>query len=192
MNNFNFGNLSETSFTNDAPQYLRPYDIYEVNLTKIEKTSLKGKDGTEYNVIALEFEGCGENKGIFTNNLFVPNKDSDFERRVNETTGAHYPSAFEQFQYTLMQITQIINPEGAKKIIDNASKLKSIDQFVDLIIKALTGKEKINVFLKLVGRNVKGTYYAALPNACELNLLLLTLFLIVLINCNSLIMSLLK
>jgi hypothetical protein len=168
MNNFNFGNLSETSFTNDAPQYLRPYDIYEVNLTKIEKTSLKGKDGTEYNVIALEFKGCGENKGIFTNNLFVPNKDSDFERRVNETTGAHYPSAFEQFQYTLMQITQIINPEGAKKIINNASKLKSIDQFVDLIIKALTGKEKINVFLKLVGRNVNGTYYAALPNACVL------------------------
>jgi hypothetical protein len=168
MNNFNFGNLSETSFTNDAPQYLRPYDIYEVNLTKIEKTSLKGKDGTEYNVIALEFKGCGENKGIFTNNLFVPNKDSDFERRVNETTGAHYPSAFEQFQYTLMQLTQVINTKGADKIKENASKLKSMDQFIDLIIKALTGKADVKFFLKLVGRVQGNQTFSTLPSACVL------------------------
>ena len=169
MNNFNFGGLAETSFTNNGPQYLRPYDIYEVNLTKIEKSSLKGKDGTEYGVIALEFKGCGDNTGVYTHNLFIPHKDSDFERRINETSGIPYPSAFEQFQYTLMQLIQVINPKGADKIKENASKLKSMDQFIDLIIKGLAGKTDVKFFLKLVGRNQGGTTYATIPNACVLS-----------------------
>lgn len=168
MNNFNFGGLAETSFTNNGPQYLRPYDIYEVNLTKIEKSSLKGKDGTEYGVVTMEFKGCGDNNGIYSHNLFIPNKDSDFERRVNETSGAFYPSAFEQFQYTLMQLMQVINPKGADKIKENASKLKSMDQFIDLIIKGLTGKSDVKFFLKLVGRNQDGKVYSTIPNACVL------------------------
>ena len=169
MNNFNFNGLSETSFTNNGPQYLRPYDIYEVNLTKIEKSSLKGKDGTEYGVVALEFKGCCEVTGVYTHNLFIPNKNEDFERRVNETSGTPYPSAFEQFQFTLMQLTQVINPKGADKIKENASKLKSMDQFIDLIIKALTGKVDVKFFLKLVGRNQGGTVYSTIPNACVLS-----------------------
>lgn len=169
MSNFNFGGLAETSFTNNGPQYLRPYNIYEVNLTKIEKSSLKGKDGTEYSVIAIEFKGCGDNSGVYNHNLFIPNKDSDFERRINETSGTPYPSAFEQFQYTLMQLMQVINPKGADKIKENASKLKSMDQFVDLIIKGLTGRTDVKFFLKLVGRNQNGTTYATIPNACVLS-----------------------
>ena len=168
MNNFNFGGLAETSFTNNGPQYLRPYDIYEVNLTKIEKSSLKGKDGTEYGVVTMEFKGCGDNNGVYSHNLFIPNKDSDFERRVNETSGVFYPSAFEQFQYTLMQLMQVINPKGADKIKENASKLKSMDQFIDLIIKGLTGKSDVKFFLKLVGRNQDGKVYSTIPNACVL------------------------
>ena len=168
MNNFNFGGLAETSFTNNGPQYLRPYDIYEVNLTKIEKSSLKGKDGTEYGVVTMEFKGCGDNNGVYSHNLFIPNKDADFERRVNETSGAFYPSAFEQFQYTLMQLMQVINPKGADKIKENASKLKSMDQFIDLIVKGLTGKSDVKFFLKLVGRNQDGKVYSTIPNACVL------------------------
>ena len=168
MSNFNFNSLGETSFVSESSNYLKAYDIYPVNLTKIEKTTLKGKDGTEYGIVALEFKGCGDNKGVFTTNLFIPNKDADFERRVNETSGAHYPSSFEQFQYTLMQITQVINPTGAQKIIDNASKLKTIDDFIGLIIKALAGKDSVKAYLKLVGRVNNGVTYAALPSACVL------------------------
>jgi hypothetical protein len=68
-----------------------------------------------------------------------------------------------------MQIVHALNPTGEEKIKANASKIKSIDQFIDLIIKALTGKEKVETDLKLVGRNNNGTVYAALPNACGLN-----------------------
>ena len=174
MNNFNFGGLAETSFTNNGPQYLRPYDIYEVNLTKIEKSVLKGKDGTEYPVVAIEFTGCGEDKGVFTNNIFIPNKESDMERRTLKNANGHenqVASNFENFQFTLMQIVHALNPTGEEKIKANASKIKTIDQFVDLIIKALTGKENIETELKLVGRKnpTNGVEYASLPNACGIN-----------------------
>ena len=79
------------------------------------------------------------------------------------------PSRFENFQFTLMQIVHALNPAGEEKIKANASKIKSIDQFIDLIIKALTGKEKVTTNLKLVGRTNEGSVYAALPSACGLN-----------------------
>ena len=172
--NFNFNSLSEQNFTSSAGQYLRPYDIYTVNLTKIEKTELKGsKDpNATYPIVALEFTGNGDNKGIFTTNLFIPTSEQDMERPTFKNNEGHEyqrPSRFENFQFTLMQIVHALNPAGEEKIKANASKIKSIDQFIDLIIKALAGKEKVETELKLVGRNNNGTVYAALPNACGLN-----------------------
>lgn len=170
--NFNFSNLNTTEFSSNSGQYLRPYGIYKVNLTKIEKTTLKGKDGTEYPIIAMEFNGCGDDKGIFTNNLFIPRTEKDMERptfKNNEGHEYNRPSSFENFQFTLMQIVHALNPAGEEKIKANASKIKSIDQFIDLILKALAGKEKIETTLKLVGRTNNGTVYASLPSACGLN-----------------------
>lgn len=166
--NFNFNSLAETSFTSNTQSYLKPYDIYQVNLTKIEKTELKGsKDpNATYPIVALEFTGSGDNKGIFTQNIFIPTKDEDFVRNENQTSHKPMPSRFDQFQYTLMQIVEAINPTGAQKIKDNASKLKTIDDFLGLVIKALNGKNNVDVFLKLVGQNTNGTTYARLPNAC--------------------------
>ena len=171
---FNFSNLSEQSFTSSAGSYLRPYDIYTVNLTKIEKTILKGsKDpNAEYPVVALEFTGTGDNKGTFSTNLFIPTTDADMERPTYKNNEGHEynrPSRFENFQFTLMQIVHALNPTGEEKIKANASKIKTIDQFIDLIIKALTGKNNVETSLKLVGRNNNGTIYAALPNACGLS-----------------------
>ena len=171
---FNFSNLSEQNFTSNAGAYLRPYDIYTVNLTKIEKTVLKGsKDpNAEYPVVALEFTGTGDNKGTFSANLFIPTTDEDMQRPTYKNNEGHEyerPSRFENFQFTLMQIVHALNPTGEEKIKANASKIKTIDQFIDLIIKALSGKDKVETNLKLVGRNNNGTIYAALPNACGLN-----------------------
>lgn len=172
--NFNFNSLSEQTFTSNAGQYLRPYEIYPVKLTKIEKTELKGsKDpNSVYPIVTLEFTGCGENKGKFTTNLFIPNKEDDLKRPVYKNAEGHEyegPSSFETFQYTLMQIVHELNPAGEEKIKANASKIKSIDQFIDLIIKALQGKENVETNIKLVGRNNKGTVYASLPRACGVN-----------------------
>lgn len=162
---FNFSNLGNNSFVSEGPKYLRPYNIYEVVLSSIKKDVLKGKDGTEYSVVNIEFSG---DDGIYTENLFVPTKDDDFKRRTNPTSGVMYPSSFERFQYTLMQIVEVLNPTGAAKIKENGPKIKTLDQFVDLILKALANVKNEKVFLKLVGRNINGSVYAALPNSCVL------------------------
>ena len=176
--NFSFNNLANTSFSNNSAQHLRPYEIYPVNLTKIEKTELKGsKDpNASYPVVALEFTGTGDNKGIFSENIFIPTKDEDFERRENPNSHKLMTSSFDQFQFTLMQIVEAINPAGAQKIKEKLSKLsaknvrefadKCVPVFIDAVIKVLDGKNNVEVYLKLVGRNNNGTVYARLPNAC--------------------------
>jgi hypothetical protein len=171
--NFNFNSISEQNFSSASGSYLRPYDIYTVNLTKIEKTELKGsKDpNATYPIVALEFTGCDDNKGVFTTNLFIPTSEQDMERPTFKNNNGHEhqcPSRFENFQFTLMQIVHALNPDGEEKIKANASKIKTIDQFIDLIVKVLTGKNNVVTELKLVGRNNNGTIYAALPNACGL------------------------
>ena len=171
---FNFNSIAEQNFTSNSGSYLRPYDIYTVNLTKIEKTELKGsKDpNAVYPVVALEFTGTGDNKGTFSTNLFIPQTDEDMKRPVFKNNEGHEyerPSRFENFQFTLMQIVHALNPTGEEKIKANASKIKTIDQFIDLIIKALAGKNNVETNLKLVGRNVNGTIYSELPRACGIN-----------------------
>ena len=144
---FNFSNLANASFSNEySTQYLKPFDIYTVKLTKIEKGELKGsKDpNAVYPIVTLEFTGTGDSHGIFTKNLFIPTSEKDSERPEYENANGHKyqrPSRMENFQYTLMQLVHVLNPAGEAKIMENASKIKSTDQFIDLIVKALTGKE---------------------------------------------------
>ena len=172
--NFNFDNLGTTSFVGTAGQYLKPYDIYEVNLTKIEKGELKGsKDpNATYPIVTVEFKEVGESNKTYSENLFIPVSEKDMERPTFQNAAGHdyqRPSRFENFQFTLMQIVHALNPAGEEKIKANASKIKTVDQFIDLVIRALNGKENVNTFLKLVGRNNNGTIYAALPSACGLS-----------------------
>lgn len=169
--NFNFGTMSATNFSSTAGRSLKPYNIYEVSLTDISFKDIKGtKDpNAVYHTIHLEFTG---EEGTYQHNLFIPETVKDTERPVYQNDAGHEyqrPSRFENYQYTLMQIVEAINPEGAKKIKDNASKIKSMETFNDLIMKALKNKENVKTNLKLVGRDVNGTVYANLPNACGIN-----------------------
>jgi len=168
---FSFDNIAKTNFTSNASRSLKPYGIYEVSLTDISKKDIQGtKDPTAvYHTIHLEFTG---EDGTFQNNLFIPSTQDDAKRPTYTNPAGHEyqrPSRFENYQYTLMQIVEAINPEGAEKIKANGSKIKTIDQFNDLVIKALSNKKDVKTNLKLVGKNVNGTVYAQLPNACGLN-----------------------
>lgn len=171
--NFNFSNLGNTNFSSNAGAYLKPYEIYKVNLTKIEKTEIKGsKDpNAVYPVVALEFTAVDDPHGTFSTNLFIPTTEDDMKRPVFKNNEGHEynrPSRFENFQYTLMQIVHALNPAGEEKIKANGSKIKTVEQFIDLIIKALEGKKSVATDLKLVGRVNNNVTYAALPNACGL------------------------
>ena len=172
--NFDFNSVGNTNFTANTQQYLKPYTINEVTLTKIESTVLKGsKDpNAEYPVVTIEFTGTEKNPGIFTTNIFIPATEEDITRPTYKNAQGHEyqrPSRFENFKYTLMQILQVINPTGAEKVKAISGKIKSMDQFIKLIIEQLKGKEKVVTNLKLVGRNNNGTVYAALPQACGLS-----------------------
>lgn len=171
---FNFNSIAEQTYVGNSTKRLEPYSICKVNLTKIEKTELKGSKDPNmvYPIVALEFTGIGDDKGTFSANLFIPTSDKDMERPTFENANGHEyqrPSRFENFQFTLMQIVHALNPTGEQKIKDNASKIKTVDQFIDLVIKALTGKNRVETNLKLVGRDNNGTLYPTLPSACGLN-----------------------
>lgn len=166
MANFNFNELAETSFVSNSQNYLKPYDVYKVKLNKMERSTLNKKDGSAtYNTIALEFTG---DDGIFQQNIFIPdeNNEKDFERRENEKSHKLMASRFDQYKYTLMQIVEAVNPKGAENIKANGSKIKGIDMFTDMILKAATAGKNTEVYLKLVGQNTDGRVFARLPNAC--------------------------
>lgn len=174
--NFNFGNLSNQSFTSSSSQHLKPYGIYQVKLSDIKLDEIKGtKDpNAVYKVVHLEFTGTGEGEstGTFQTNIFIPSVEADMERPTYTNAQGHEyqrPSRFENYQYTLMQIVTALNPEGAEKIKANASKIKTIDDFNALILKALANKNDVVTNLKLIGRVTNGVTYAQLPNACGLN-----------------------
>lgn len=170
MANFNFNELAETSFVSNSQNYLKPYDVYKVKLTKMERSTLNKKDGTAtYNTIALEFTG---DDGIFQQNIFIPdeNNEKDFERRENEKSHKLMASRFDQYKYTLMQIVEAVNPKGAENIKANGSKLEKVEKpialFTDMILKAAAAGKNTEVYLKLVGQNTDGRIFARLPNAC--------------------------
>lgn len=173
----NFNSIAETSYTNQSSKSLKPYGIYKVSLTKIELKDIQGvKDPSAiYHTIHLEFTGRGEDEGsVYQQNLFIPSSEEDNVRPVSTNSSGHEyqrPSRFDNYQYTLMQIVETINPKGAAVIKTAAreGKIKTMETFNNLIIKALTGKEDVVTSLKLVGRNVNGTVYAQLPNSCGIN-----------------------
>lgn len=165
MSNFSFNSLAETSFVSESKKHLAPYEIYKVKLSKIERGNLQGKKdpNSKFDIITLEFTS---DDGIFSENIFVPNKDSDFVRAENPNTHKLMASSFDRFQFTLMQIVEAINPKGAQAIKDNASKLRTIDDFIALVMKALNGKNDVEVYLKLVGQKTDDATYARLPASC--------------------------
>lgn len=171
--NFNFD--QEQSYVASSQQYLKAYTINEVTLTKIEKTTLQGsKDpNASYDVIALEFTGTDKNPGVFSTNLFIPSSDEDAKRPTFKNAQGHEyerPSRAENFQYTLMQLMQVLNPEGAKAALAKLQgKNVGVDTFIQLVIGTIKKKPNAKTNLKLIGRNVNGTVYAQLPNACGLN-----------------------
>jgi hypothetical protein len=170
--NFSFSEVANTNFTSDAKKYLKPYGIYKVKLTKFEKTELKGsKDPTAtYPIIALEFEG---EDGLFSENIFIPVRDEDFERNENQNSHKLMPSRFDRFLYTLMQITEVTCPKNFEKVKELTSKInipdkaKAVDAFIQIVSGAINKEGKTSeVYLKLIGRNANGSVYATLPNSC--------------------------
>ena len=69
----------------------------------------------------------------------------------------------------LLQLTQVLNPEGFEKLQKVANKIKTMDQFIDSIIKIVNAKKGEQTKIKLTGRNVNGVVYSDIPNVTAIN-----------------------
>ena len=173
---FDFNDVKTTSAVNSSVATLKHYGIYKVKFDGLEQSTIQGKKdpNASYSVINMKFTS---DEGNFTKNLFVPSTEEDGKRpEYTRDAGTTYnrPSRFENFKWTLLQLVQTINPEGYKKIQANSSKIKSMDDFIKLVIGIAEQKKGSELYLKLVGRevnNADGTTstFAEIPNVCGLN-----------------------
>lgn len=166
---FDFSGIDKKSAVNNNVS-LKPYGIYNVEFDSMNPNVLKSKDGQkEFHTIELKFHG---EEGSFSTNLFIPSTDEDIKRNVQTSSKGHEyetPSRFEEFKWTLLQITQVVNPEGYEKLKVQAPKIKTIEDFIKLVTSISNAKKGTKTKLKLVGRNSDGKIYANLPRVCRIN-----------------------
>lgn len=170
MTAFNFGGIKDNSAVNTSKS-LKPWGIYDVTFDGLTRGSIKGKKDPDkvYDVIGISFSS---EEGSFSTNLFIPSSDQDNERQVNTSKDGHEyqsPSRFEEFKWTLLQIAQVVNPEGYNKLKEQSSKIKTMDDFIKLVTTVANAKKGTKTKLKLTGRNNNGTVYAQIPRVCGIN-----------------------
>ena len=168
--NFNFGGFENSSAINNS-KVLKPWGIYDVTFNGIEKAELKGKQdpNSSYATIKISFSG---EEGTFSKNLFIPSRPEDNERREYENQDGSkrkYASAFEEFKWRLLQLAQVVNPTGFTKLQKLAPKIKTMDQFIDLIFKVINEGKGVKTKLKLIGSNRSGSVYADIPRVAAIN-----------------------
>lgn len=171
MAEFNFGGIQETSAVN-SNKSLKPWGIYTVKFDGLELEEVKGKKDPDavYKTIKMKFAG---EEGAFSKNLFIPSTEKDAERTEYENKEGHKyeaPSRFETFKWTLLQLTQVVNPEGYKKLQEQSSKIKSMEDFLKLIMTVANAKKGVTTKLKLTGRTTEdGKTYAEIPRIVAIN-----------------------
>jgi len=135
--------------------------IHKVKFTGAEKETMKGKDGTEYPVVAVKFEAV-DGSGSIVDNIFAPTSATREKSGPNNYLN---PSSAEQFQTRLRQYIAALNPTLDKAITEGTKTLgaKDWDGMRDIIVAALISKGKnINKEVELkVLKNSKG--YAQIP-----------------------------
>lgn len=170
MTTFNFSELSNVSAVNTS-KYLKPWEIYEVKFDGINQVDIPNKndESNPYKTVAISFTG---ESGNFTKNLFIPQTEEDKVRREYDSKEGRkiaYPSRYEEFIYTILQLAQVLNPESYPKMMANISKCKTIGDFIKLASTIINAKKGAKTHLKVTGRNSNGKVYADIPRVCAVN-----------------------
>lgn len=170
MSEFNFGSLATTQATSNTQQRLKPWGIYPVKFSGARKETIQGKKDPSktYEILKVRFDG---EDGFYEESIFYP-KPEDTERpKYKNSEGHEYEGAsnFERTMTFIAQVSEVLNPEGFKKLQAASSKFRSFDDVVTSFIKitdVVKGKE---TNLKLVGRIQNGNVIAALPKFVAIN-----------------------
>lgn len=170
MSTFNFGDVNTTSAVNNSSN-LKPWGIYDVEFDGLELNDIQGKKDPDktYHTIKMSFHG---EEGSFSTNLFIPSSEDDTKRIENKSKDGHVyysPSKFEIFKWTLLQLVQVVNPEGYEKLKAASNKITSMDSFIKVIFKFANEKKGAKTKLKLTGRNNDGKIYPQIPRICGIN-----------------------
>ena len=165
----NFGTLATTQ-TSSSNLHLRPYNIYEgVKFAGIEgPITGTSAQGNSWKAWDFKFE-CSE--GTYSERIFDPSIGKGAERnevKRNDGTVAKLPSDWERTQAFLAQVGHTYNPEGFAKVQENAGKVSSFEQLIELFKKCI-GQPTVTTNLKLTGRNNNGSVYASLPTFVRIN-----------------------
>lgn len=170
MSEFNFGSLATTQATSNAQQRLKPWGIYPVKFSGARKETIQGKKDPSktYEILKVRFDG---EDGYYEESIFFP-KPEDTERpKYKNSEGHEYEGAsnFERTMTFIAQVSEVLNPDGFKKLQAASAKFRSFDDVVNAFIKitdVVKGKE---TNLKLVGRVQNGNVNAALPKFVAIN-----------------------
>ncbi len=171
MSEFNFGGISGVSAVR-SNKSLQPWGIYSVEFEGLELVEMKGKKDPDavYKTVKMSFSG---DDGSFSNNLFIPSTEEDATRPVYKNKEGHEyesPSRFENFKWTLLQLAEVVNPEGYKKLQDQSSKIRTMDDFIKLVMAVANAKKGTKTLLKLTGRTTEdGKVYAQIPRIVGVN-----------------------
>ncbi len=170
---FNLGSFSNATVVNTSKPQLKPYGSYKVKITDIKIETVTKKDNSKsWETIKIYFEG---EQGNYTHTIFFPNLTEGSEDvtrpKLTNDDGHEYerPSALENTMYLILQILTVINPVGADKFKKILPQAKDFKQLADVFIKLVNEKKSKEVWIKLIGRNSKGSIYATLPSCIGLN-----------------------
>lgn len=109
-------NLNATTGAKEVTGSVLSAGIHKAIFKGITKETVTGKDGTDYNVMALKLEV--KDYGDFTHNFFEPTKSE----RTNSQYGEN-PSQVEHFLIAVRQILDALDPEIGKGIDDGSIKI---------------------------------------------------------------------
>ena len=170
-NSFDFGSFSSANAVSTSKRSLKPYGSYKVNFNGVELTTVAKKDDPNitFQVIDIHFEG---EEGVFNQRIFYPSRPEDSQRPTYTNANGHEyqrPSRMEEAMYNMLQLLQVLTPEGADKFKANISKCKTFDDAAKLFEKLVNTKKEAEMYIKLTGRNSNGTIYAQLPSPIGLN-----------------------
>lgn len=170
MSEFNFGSLATTQATSNVQQRLKPWGIYPVKFAGARKETIQGRKDTSktYEILKVRFEG--EN-GYYEESIFFP-KPEDTKRPVYTNSEGHEyegASSFERTMTFIAQVSEVLNPEGFKKMQAASSKFRSFDDVVNAFIKITDTAKGKETNLKLVGRVQNGSVVPALPKFVAIN-----------------------
>ena len=176
MAGLNFKLSDKATGISSSKAMLKPYGIYDVTLTKLEKSSFDGKkDPTKhYEVLRARFDA---KEGYYEETIFFPKDKKDEERMEFDNTDrdgkpykTYMASNVEKAMYFCLQMVANVNPDKIEAFKKRCGEVDSFDGVVDALVKCC--KKGIGSFttkLKLIGRSSNGQLVPCLPTFCKID-----------------------